>query len=387
MVTQVKADVEGQVSVVSAQLVESVYYDEITYEKYRDSTSSTDYYITYISHLSANGDLIKLKHGYQNDLMNSGVGETARSFGNRHVASLSANASIWNTSTGLIKGVQIQDGVIKQDIDGGTSYTLGFKEDNTLVAYPPTTPAATILDDGCVNAITAFFPMIENSVAVDPTIYGVIGNPVEPNPRNAIAQLPNKDILFLTCEGRTSANLGMTYADMIRILLARGVTIAYCLDGGGSTQTVVRGLQVNNPLDDNGKTERKVADFLYIDRPAENTQNFKTVSKDMGIVNKKLSDVARDLVTTSTDLLGLNRLPIVAPNIGNLDTITKSNFYWCAGTALNAPSTANSWGVLHFQSGAASALQIAFPYHGSTGSIMLRRTVTDMSTWTAWRAM
>lgn len=50
-------------------------------------------------------------------------------------------------------------------------------------------------------------------------------------------------------------------------------------------------------------------------------------------------------------------------------------------------SIANSWGVLHFQSGAASALQIAFPYHGSTGSIMLRHTVSDMTTWTAWRAM
>ncbi|MGG4267438.1 phosphodiester glycosidase family protein [Peribacillus simplex] len=372
---------------LTKQLAENVYYDEVTYEKYRDSTSSTDYYITHIPHLDGDGELIKLKHGYQNDLMNSGVGETVRSFGNRHATSLAANASIWSTSTGLIKGVQIQEGIIKQDIDGGTSYTLGIKSDNTLVAYPPTTPAATILNDGCINAITGFFPMINNGVAVDPSIYGVIGNPIEPNPRNVIAQLPNKDIIFLSCEGRTTTNLGMTYADMIRILLARGVSLAYCLDGGGSTQTVVRGLQVNNPLDDNGKTERKVADFLYVARSTENDQNFKTISKDMGIVNKKLSDVARDLLTTNTDLLGLNRLPTVAPNIGNLDNITKSNFYWCAGTALNAPSTANSWGVLHFQAGAASALQIAFPYQGTTGSIMLRRTVSDMTTWTAWRAM
>lgn len=388
LVNGLRAEVEGQLSVaderiggVTAQLAENVYYDEISYEKYRDVTSSTDYFITHIPHLDSDGEIIKLKHGYQNDLMNSGVGETVRSFGNRHVASLATNASIWDVGTGLIKGVQIQDGVIKRDIDSGTSYTLGIKGDNTLVTYPPTTPAETILSDGCVNAITGFFPMIENSVTVDPAIYGVIGNPIEPNPRNVIAQLPNKDILFLTCEGRTTKDLGMTYDDVIRILLARGVTTAYCLDGGGSTQTVVRSLLINKPLDDSGKTERKVADFLYIDRSAKNTQNIKSVSKDIGILGKRMTDLVSDFTAFGRGL------PDIAPNIGNLNTINKTGPYWCTGSALNAPTDTNSWGVYHFQSGSASALQIAFPYHGTTGSIMLRRTVSDMATWTAWRAM
>lgn len=357
------------------------YYDEITYEKYRDTTSSTDYFITFIPNKDTEGNVIQLKHGYQNDLINSGVGETARSFANKRAASLVTNASIWDVGTGLIKGVQIQDGVIKQDKDGGTSYTLGIKADNTLVTYPPATSAATILAAGCVNAITAFFPMIENSVAVDPAIYNVIGNPAEPNPRNVIAQLPNKDIIFLTCEGRTASNLGMTYADVIRILLARGVATAYCLDGGGSTQTVVRSLLINNPLDDSGKTERKVADFLYIERQAINKQNVKTIATDMGILGKKVTDLVADFTAFGRGL------PEIAPNIGNLNSILKTGPYWCTGSALNAPADTNSWGVYHFQAGVASALQIAFPYHGTTGSIMLRRTVSDMATWTAWRAM
>lgn len=360
---------------------QDIYYDEISYEKYRDTVSLTDYYITYIPNKDSKGELIPLKHGFQNDLMNSGVGESARSFCNRHVASLVANASIWTVGTGLIKGVQIQDGIIKQDVDGGTSYTLGIKGDNTLVTYPPTTKAATILKDGCINALTGFFPLITGGTEVDPSIYGVIGNPVEPNPRNVIAQLPNKDILFLSCEGRTDANIGMTYADIIRILKARGVTTAYCLDGGGSTQTIVRGLLVNTPIDDGGKTERKVADFLYIDRPSINAQNFKTIAKDMGTLDKQISDLKVDF-----GLLGKG-VPDVAPNIGNLNSLTRTGSYWCQGSALNSPGTANSWGVYHFQAGSASALQVAFPYHGTTGSIMLRRTVSDMSTWTAWRAM
>lgn len=291
---------------LNTQLSETVYYDEITYEKYRDTTSKSNYYITHVPNKDKNGQTIKIKHGYQNDLMNSGVGETARNFSKRHTTSLAVNASIWDVSTGLIKGVQIQDGIIKQDVDGGTSYTLGIKEDNTFIVFPPSTPASSILTAGCIDAVTGFFPMIQNSVAVDSAIYGVIGNPNEAHPRNVIAQLPNKDILFLTCEGKTSANLGMTYTDVIRILLARGVTTAYCLDGGGSAQTVVRGLMINSPSDDAGKTERKVADFLYVEKSSAYKENIGIISSDIGVVNKRLTDAYAELTTLQDTVSALS---------------------------------------------------------------------------------
>lgn len=372
---------DTQVSKNAAEISEDVFYDEIAYEKYIDSVTNTEYYITHVPHLDSKGEVIKLSHGFQNDLINSGVGETVRNFAGRKATSLAVNASIWDTDSGLIKGIQIADGKIIQSTVG-TSYTLGIKSDNTLMIYPPTTTASTILKAGCVNAITGFFPMIDEGLAVNPSVYGIITNPSEPNPRNVIAQLPNKDLLFLTSEGRTEENLGFTYADVIRILLAKGVKTAYCLDGGGSTQTVVRGMQINNPIDGGGKEERKVVDFLYIQRPAINPHNFKVIAKDIGIVNKKVSDIAKDL----SGVL-LNKIPTIAPNIGNLNNIRKTNFYWCAGTALNAPTKDSSWGVIHFQSGADSGMQIAFPYHATLGTIMLRRTSGSMTSWTAWRAM
>ncbi len=167
-------------------------------------------------------------------------------------------------NTLALSGVQIQNGNILQNINNTTSYILGIKEDNTLIAYPANTSASTILEDGCINAITGFFPLIENGEAVDSSIYNVIGNPQEAHPRNVIAQMPNKDLIFLTCEGETQVNAGMTYADLIRILSTKGVMFAYCLDGGGSAQSLVRGVMLNNPIDNSGKTERKVANFLYV---------------------------------------------------------------------------------------------------------------------------
>jgi exopolysaccharide biosynthesis protein len=359
---------------------EDAYYDRITHQKYRDTLSNTDYFITFVPNKDADGKLIKLEHGFQNDTMNSGTGETARNFANRNGASLATNASIFDVASGLIKGVQIKDGAIYQDKGGTNSYTLGIKADNTLVTYAPTVSGATILADGCVNALTGFFPLILNSVAVDPAVYALASSKDEPHPRNVIAQLPNNDLVFLTCEGRTSANTGMTYADLIRILLARGVKTAYNLDGGGSGQMVIRGVMINNPIDDNGKTERPVPDFLYIAKPPEYTKKFKTISKDLGDVNKRVLDLA-------ADFLGLNKLLARPDTVTDLNALRVTNLYWCLGGAVGAPTTASSWGVIHWQPQEQAAMQIAFPYHATTGSIMLRRTVNDMTAWTAWRAM
>ena len=386
---------------IDALLSESTFYDEITYAKYRDVISATDYYITHIPKLDKNGNLIKLKHGYQNDLMNSGNGETARSFAARHTASLVANASRWDINgSGLIRGVQIQDGIVKQDVDGGTAYTLGINAENQLKAFPPSTNAAAILAEGYTNTVSGFYPMIENGVAVDPAIY----NNTAKEPRQAIAQLSNGDILFLTCAGRNSDNAGMSYLDMIRILQARGATFAYNLDRGGSTSMNVRGLTLNDAIDDSGYTERPVADFLYIDSPATFKQKIKSIPADMGHMGKRISDLAagfianKDLInTTKTTADGAktkadsldSRFPEIMGRVTDWNTPRKTGIYWSLGSAVNAPDPGMSWGVLHIQPGATDSYQVAFPFHASSGSIMTRRTISDgtNNTWTAWRAM
>lgn len=428
------------------KVAETEYYDEITYSKYRDSVTGTDYFITHIPHRDKNGNLIELKHGYQNDLLNSGNGETARSFAVRHNVSAAVNASIWNVNTGLIYGIQIQDGVIQQDIPHASSYTLGIKADNTLKAYPPSNNAQSLLDDGVVNAVTGFFPMIQNNIAVSPTVYNSAVNASEFHPRQVIAQLSNLDIIFLTSAGRTKTDKGLTYDDMIRILTERGVSFAYCLDGGGSTQTVVRGVMVNNPVDDNGKTERNVWDFLYVKKPVAVPDKLKTVSSDVGNVNKRVSDLVADLRTKVDMLEGYIRLKgdvgfdlrgieswegdqrqgkfylqkesvsyydyITGQNIfkaslngdiqstkgilgtflktvksvNSADTISESGIYWIQGSSTGAPNTVSSWAILHIQYDSINALQLAIPFHATQNNLMSRRTDPNTTgAWLAWR--
>jgi len=287
------ARVRAEHEQVTSELSDPYFYEEITTSKHFDELSSTTYYLTRVPHIDSKGDPILLKKQFQNDAMNSGTGETVRSFVNRTGATLATNGSIWDTSTNKIKGVQIKDGVVLQDVDGGISYTLGVKADNTLVAYAPSVTAEEIIADGCLNTFTAFFPMIVDGQAVGSDVWGDIENPTTANPRQVIAQFPNKDILFLTCEGRQDGNVGMTYTDCIRILEEIGVTFAYCLDGGGSAQTVLRNILINTPIDGGFKVERAVSDFIYFEKPTLKSKELTRI--DVGEIAKKTHDNAVDI--------------------------------------------------------------------------------------------
>ncbi|WP_117161331.1 phosphodiester glycosidase family protein [Paraliobacillus sp. X-1268] len=358
---------------------ETEYYDEVTYQQYRDEISETNYYVTKIPNKDKDQNFIKLNHGFQYDSMNSGEGETVRSFAHRKNVSFAANASIFNTSNNQIRGIQIQDGQILQATTYSDYYTLGIKADNTLVAYPPSISANNILQDGCLNTVTGFFPIIENGNPVDSSIFDGKNQSNEAHPRQVIAQLPNKDLLFFTVKGRTDLSKGMTYNDCIRVLQEFNVTFAYCLDGGGSTQSVVRGVLLNDPIDGDGKIERKVPDFLYVVKNVTNARNLDATTYDLGNVNKKVSDLKADL----------NKMGAFFDNVqvvDNLNNINKSGLYWILGSATGAPSNDTSWGIIHMQHSPNNSLQIGFPFHNTLNGMRSRRTnPNQVGTYYNWR--
>src|SRR5699024_6780096 len=92
------------------------------------------------------------------------------------------------------------------------------------------------------------------------------------HPRQAIAQLPNKDLIFFSCDGRENnaddmIEKGMTLTEVAETLLDHyDIQFAYNLDGGGSASSVVRSHKLNKSMDSRKTEERKVLDFLYIGR-------------------------------------------------------------------------------------------------------------------------
>ena len=240
------------------QAIKSEYY---TITKHYDEPSKTWYFLTKIDHKDKQGKLIKLRLA----LAEKDTGETVRQFAVRTGTMLAFNASTQRKPTPETKapsGTQIVEGKIVQELPKNT-YTLGIKANNELVAYPPGTSAASMLQDGAINALTAFIPLIEDHKNVHDSLLTIVQNFNEIHPRQVIAQFDNLGLLFLSCGGRGFDGEGMTSKDLMRVLQKLNVKFAYMLDGGGSTSTVVGKTLITKMIDEKGTQERTRPNFLY----------------------------------------------------------------------------------------------------------------------------
>jgi exopolysaccharide biosynthesis protein len=84
------------------------------------------------------------------------------------------------------------------------------------------------------------------------------------NPRTAIGQAGPLHYVFIVVDGRTSESRGVSVTELANIFLERGCTVAYNLDGGGSSCMWFNGRVVNNPADGNYTGERNISDILFI---------------------------------------------------------------------------------------------------------------------------
>jgi exopolysaccharide biosynthesis protein len=83
------------------------------------------------------------------------------------------------------------------------------------------------------------------------------------NPRTAIGQVSKLHYIVVVSDGRTSESQGLSLLELARVFEDQGCTVAYNLDGGGSSTMYFNGQIVNNPADGNGSQEREVSDIVY----------------------------------------------------------------------------------------------------------------------------
>jgi exopolysaccharide biosynthesis protein len=86
------------------------------------------------------------------------------------------------------------------------------------------------------------------------------------NPRTAIGMIDDLHYVMVVADGRTSESAGLSLYELAEFMQSElGVTLAYNLDGGGSSTMYFNGEVINNPTT-NGTTiqERSVSDIVYI---------------------------------------------------------------------------------------------------------------------------
>lgn len=111
----------------------------------------------------------------------------------------------------------------------------------------------------------SFGPVLVNDGQIQVTATAEVSQSMNSNPRTAIGMITPLHYLFVVSDGRTAQSAGLSLLELAEVLQGYGCTVAYNLDGGGSTTMYFAGKVVNQPTT-NGKTisQRKVSDIVYI---------------------------------------------------------------------------------------------------------------------------
>lgn len=165
-------------------------------------------------------------------------------------------------------GIVVRNGVAYRD--AGARQGLLLTTDGLLSLYDETsTTAAELIDKGAWQTWSFGPGLVDDGAVLDgidtvevDTNFGnhsVQGN----QPRTGIGMIKANHFLFIAVDGRsTGYSRGVSMTEMAEIFVNHGATVAYNLDGGGSTTMVFTGDLVNNPL---GKgEERGTSDIIFI---------------------------------------------------------------------------------------------------------------------------
>ncbi|MEX6015155.1 phosphodiester glycosidase family protein [Mammaliicoccus sciuri] len=287
---------------LETQMNTGAYYNEVSH--FRGRKFDTTYYITHIPHLDSQGNIIKLKRGLYGNNPNKPAHMTPSEFARKTKATFVSNASTGSGSQLKLHGQQLYEGQILDSVKGdeypalNDRWTLAIGDDNTLTSFPPDVQASEIRNKGYNNTVSGFGPIIsDGKIIVKDGDYSP--NTIVSHPRQVIAQLPNKDLIFFSCDGRennthTMVEKGMTLKEVAETLLDHyDIQFAYNMDGGGSTASVVRSHKLNRSMDENKTTERKVLDFLYVGKEGAQLrdQDLQNAYQDIGEVRDMVQEV------------------------------------------------------------------------------------------------
>ncbi len=222
-------------------------YVNLDFKKYKDYVKSEkkyDYDCEYIiTRIKKN--IAENKRIFPRVRLTNGP-ESVYDFMNKDEILFAINAGIFNTGTQEAECLLISNNKIYKDQletyihknikDGGEKreelYILGITKDGNLKFYEPAVKGEEIIEDGCMDAVMGFVPLIEDFEEVDlDRICSYIS--MDKNPRQIIGQLENDDYIIMTV-----LKPGMTFRETRSVLKTLGVKKAYNLDGGSSTQAV-----------------------------------------------------------------------------------------------------------------------------------------------------
>jgi len=210
-------------------------------------------------------DATILRTAFADDAFGTNIIATTSTIAQQAGAILAVNGDYYGfRDTGIV----IRNGTAFRD--AGARQGLLLDRSGELRLYDETaTTAATLVADGAWQT-WSFGPGLVSGGAV---IDGIDQVEIDTNfgnhsvqgtqPRTGIGMVAANHFLLVAVDGRsTGYSRGMTMTELAQLFVDHGATVAYNLDGGGSTTMVFDGDLVNNPVG-KGK-ERATSDIVFV---------------------------------------------------------------------------------------------------------------------------
>lgn len=243
-----------------AVITENSYQDEdMTITISTEQSADTTYYVADIQVSSVD----QLKTAFANGTYGRNIKETTSSMASDNQAILAINGDYYGfRDTGYV----IRNGSLYRDTAEEDTDALVIDGDGNFSIVNQSEVSAETLLEGGATQVFSFGPALVENGEVAVSSNEEVSQSMSSNPRTAISQIGENHYIVIVSDGRTDESAGLSLYQLAEIFESKGATVAYNLDGGGSSTMVFNGQVVNTPVagvkGDSG-SERSVSDIIY----------------------------------------------------------------------------------------------------------------------------
>jgi exopolysaccharide biosynthesis protein len=203
-----------------------------------------------------------LKTALANNNYGRNITETTSDMAEGNNAIFAINGDYYGFRDG---GYVLRNGVTyRNEARSGDNDALVIDKDGNLSVVSEGDVSLDLLSEEGAWQVLSFGPGLveDGEIVVDSS--SEVGQAMSSNPRTAIGQISEGHYIVIVSDGRTSESEGLSLLQLAQEFQERGCTVAYNLDGGGSSTMYFNGEVINNPTSGRSSGERKVSDIVYI---------------------------------------------------------------------------------------------------------------------------
>ena len=254
--------------ITSASSAKEASLPEVTENTYKDDGLEINLYevreydtTIYIADVQTS-DMSEIKSGLAEDSFGRNVSETTSSMAERLGAILAINGDYYGFRN---KGYVMRNSLLYRSTPGNTAGDLVLYSDGRMeIINEANISAEELLAKGATD-IWSFGPGLVDNGVITVDENDEVGHSMASNPRTAIGMVEPGHYFFVVSDGRTDESEGLSLYQLANVMKSLGCTVAYNLDGGGSSTMYFNGSIVNNPTTNKNRTnERAVSDIIYV---------------------------------------------------------------------------------------------------------------------------